>query len=332
MCSRAAARPKWSSSATATKYRRCLSSMVARFARIRRSRPPVSAPAANRGGDAAGCSRTSWMTSPCRRAPAVLTRCVEVTYFGPMDALLATAAELHLGNRFPIWSVVPFVGDAALDRRDAPLRRAALGGQPNKAHPQRGARRAGGHLDGDAASPRRSGHAASEYLAFIVMLGALFVIACGIVVRGTAGRHPWFEHAPDLAIGAVLASIIGTTGASMLLVRPLLRANSVRRARGTCSSSSSSWWRMPAACSRRWGTRRSSSASCAACPSPGRCASGREWLLVNGVLLILFYMVDSTHHPTARTWPEPRGPGSDRGRAPGPLRSAEAEPRSSSSA
>ncbi|HEY6002056.1 MAG TPA: sodium:proton antiporter [Anaeromyxobacter sp.] len=71
-------------------------------------------------------------------------------------------------------------------------------------------------------------HAAHEYVAFIVLLGALFSISGGIVVRGTLAGTPGL-NAVLLALGAVLASFIGTTGASMVLVRPLLRANSVRR-------------------------------------------------------------------------------------------------------
>ncbi|ABS28013.1 conserved hypothetical protein [Anaeromyxobacter sp. Fw109-5] len=71
-------------------------------------------------------------------------------------------------------------------------------------------------------------HTLHEYVAFILLLGALFVIAGGIVLRGTLSGTPGL-NAALLAVGAVLASIVGTTGASMLLVRPLLRANSVRK-------------------------------------------------------------------------------------------------------
>jgi Na+/H+ antiporter NhaD/arsenite permease-like protein len=71
-------------------------------------------------------------------------------------------------------------------------------------------------------------HTAHEYVAFIILLGALYVIAGGIVVRGTLSGTPGLNSAL-LGIGAVLASLIGTTGASMVLIRPLLRANSVRR-------------------------------------------------------------------------------------------------------
>src|SRR5512143_935769 len=69
-------------------------------------------------------------------------------------------------------------------------------------------------------------HTAHEYVAFIVLLGSLYVIAGGIVVRGTLAGTPGLNTAL-LGIGAVLASLIGTTGASMVLIRPLLRANSV---------------------------------------------------------------------------------------------------------
>jgi Na+/H+ antiporter NhaD/arsenite permease-like protein len=71
---------------------------------------------------------------------------------------------------------------------------------------------------------------AHEYVAFITLLATLFVIAGGIVVRGTLAGTPG-ENTVFLGIGAVLASFIGTTGASMLLVRPMLRANSVRQRR-----------------------------------------------------------------------------------------------------
>jgi len=72
------------------------------------------------------------------------------------------------------------------------------------------------------------GHTAHEYAAFIILLGSLFIISGGIVVRGTLAGTPVVNTA-ILGIGAVLASFIGTTGAAMLLIRPLLRANEVRQ-------------------------------------------------------------------------------------------------------
>jgi Na+/H+ antiporter NhaD/arsenite permease-like protein len=67
-----------------------------------------------------------------------------------------------------------------------------------------------------------------DYAAFMALLGALFVITAGIYLRGELAGTPAVNTAM-LAAGAVLASAIGTTGASALLIRPLLRANAERR-------------------------------------------------------------------------------------------------------
>ena len=70
-------------------------------------------------------------------------------------------------------------------------------------------------------------HVAQEYLSFISLIGSLFVVAGGIHIRvrgeSTPGSNVLF-----LAIGAILANIIGTTGASMLLIRPWIRMNRSR--------------------------------------------------------------------------------------------------------
>jgi len=71
-------------------------------------------------------------------------------------------------------------------------------------------------------------HSVREYAAFIVLLGALFVISGGIYLKGSLAGTPLVNTAL-MAFGAVLASFIGTTGASMLLIRPLLRANEKRQ-------------------------------------------------------------------------------------------------------
>lgn len=70
----------------------------------------------------------------------------------------------------------------------------------------------------------------TEYLPFVLLLLALFVIAGGVVVRGRPGGTP-LRNTLLLAAGTGLASIIGTTGAAMVLVRPLLRANAGRASR-----------------------------------------------------------------------------------------------------
>jgi len=66
-----------------------------------------------------------------------------------------------------------------------------------------------------------------EYIPFIVLLFSLYVIAGGIVVRGDVRATP-LVNTLILAIGGLLASFIGTTGAAMLLIRFLLKTNSER--------------------------------------------------------------------------------------------------------
>ena len=68
----------------------------------------------------------------------------------------------------------------------------------------------------------------AEYIPFIILLTALFTVSGGIFIRGNLHGSPGLNTA-ILAIGAVLASFMGTTGASMLLIRPLIRANDNRK-------------------------------------------------------------------------------------------------------
>ncbi|MDX1962253.1 MAG: sodium:proton antiporter [Pirellulales bacterium] len=67
-----------------------------------------------------------------------------------------------------------------------------------------------------------------EYITFLILLGALFVISGGIYIQGSLDGTPIVNTAL-LGIGALLASVIGTTGASMVLIRPLIRANAPRQ-------------------------------------------------------------------------------------------------------
>ena len=70
-------------------------------------------------------------------------------------------------------------------------------------------------------------HTAEDYVSFIVLLAGLYVISGGILLRGDLVATP-ATNTGFLALGGVLASFVGTTGASMLLVRPLLQTNSER--------------------------------------------------------------------------------------------------------
>lgn len=67
-----------------------------------------------------------------------------------------------------------------------------------------------------------------DYASFLLLLTALFIISGGIVLKGDLKATPEVNTI-FLLIGAVLANFIGTTGASMLLIRPLLQTNSERR-------------------------------------------------------------------------------------------------------
>ena len=68
-----------------------------------------------------------------------------------------------------------------------------------------------------------------EYLPFILLLLALFTVAGGIVVTRQPARLARDQHGAARRSAPLLASLIGTTGASMVMIRPLLRANDNRR-------------------------------------------------------------------------------------------------------
>ena len=69
-----------------------------------------------------------------------------------------------------------------------------------------------------------------EYVPFIILLFALFTVAGGVRLKGSLVGTP-VVNTGILAVGTILASWMGTTGAAMLLIRPLLRANAHRRYR-----------------------------------------------------------------------------------------------------
>jgi Na+/H+ antiporter NhaD/arsenite permease-like protein len=70
-------------------------------------------------------------------------------------------------------------------------------------------------------------HTAAEYLSFIALLSSLFVASGGILIKVDKKATPWL-NAGILLFGSVIANIIGTTGASMLLIRPFIKINKDR--------------------------------------------------------------------------------------------------------
>ena len=70
-------------------------------------------------------------------------------------------------------------------------------------------------------------HTAAEYVSFIALIGSLFVVSGGIHITVKGEATP-LANLRFLFIGALLANVLGTTGASMLLIRPWLRVNKYR--------------------------------------------------------------------------------------------------------
>jgi Na+/H+ antiporter NhaD/arsenite permease-like protein len=134
-------------------------------------------------------------------------------------------------------------------------------------------------------------HKAMEYASFMILLGALFVITSGIYVHGSLSGTP-IMNTCILAFGAVLANLIGTTGASVLLIRPLLRANAPRLRKvhvvvffifivSNCGGVLTPLGDPPLFLGFLSGV-----------PFEWTLKLWKEWLLVNGVLLILFHFWD----------------------------------------
>ena len=78
-----------------------------------------------------------------------------------------------------------------------------------------------------ARQPAALVHMASDYVSFIILLAGLYVIAGGVILRGDLEATP-LVNTTFLATGSLIASLVGTTGASMLLIRPLLQTNRER--------------------------------------------------------------------------------------------------------
>ncbi|MBK7405528.1 MAG: sodium:proton antiporter [Phycisphaerales bacterium] len=84
-----------------------------------------------------------------------------------------------------------------------------------------------GYLPGESYGQHKMVHTALEYYSFIALIGGLFVASGGVLVD-VRGRGGPIVNTGLLAVGAVMANIMGTTGASVLLIRPFLRINKGR--------------------------------------------------------------------------------------------------------
>ena len=70
-------------------------------------------------------------------------------------------------------------------------------------------------------------HTGHEYVSFIALIGSLYVVSGGIHL-GLRGTYTPHQNVALLAVGSVIANIVGTTGAAMILIRPYIRGNSWR--------------------------------------------------------------------------------------------------------
>jgi len=129
------------------------------------------------------------------------------------------------------------------------------------------------------------------YVSFLALLGSLYVISGGIHLKGSLAGSP-LSNTAFLAIGALLANLIGTTGASMVLIRPLLRANAKRQRRAhvviffifivsNCGGLLTPLGDPPLFLGFLRGV-----------PFAWTFGLWKPWLLVNGALTMLFYIVD----------------------------------------
>ena len=152
--------------------------------------------------------------------------------------VLALASDAHggghanLGTVLPLWSVIPFVG-ILLSIAIFPLV------APHFWHHHFGKVSAAWALlfaipfviayGGDGFYEILHIYLA-DYFPFIILLWGLFTAAGGIVLRGSLAGTP-AVNTLMLLIGTILASWMGTTGAAMVLIRPLLRANAARKSK-----------------------------------------------------------------------------------------------------
>lgn len=216
-----------------------------------------------------------------------------------MNLTLASASP-----EMPLWTVLPFVGlllgVAVLplaapywwhaNRNKAIL--SALFGIP-----------VAGYLAFRA--PAALGHAALEYLAFVSLLGSLFIISGGVRLRGSLKGTP-ASNAALLGVGAVLANVVGTTGAAMLLIRPYLAANRSRATKvhlvifflfivANCGG-----------CLTPLGDPPLFLGFLKGVPFTWTFRLWAPWLMVSGTLLAVFFVLDLRHFRRTPT-PPPRG-------------------------
>jgi Na+/H+ antiporter NhaD/arsenite permease-like protein len=134
-----------------------------------------------------------------------------------------------------------------------------------------------------------------DYLPFIILLGTLYIITGGIFLTGDIEAKP-MVNVLFLGIGAILASFMGTTGAAMLLIRPVIQTNKERKFKthtilffigivANCGGLLTPLGDPPLFMMYLRGA-----------PFMWFSKMFIEWLLTNGLLLIIYFLVDSYYH------------------------------------
>lgn len=134
-----------------------------------------------------------------------------------------------------------------------------------------------------------------DYVPFIILLGSLFVITGGIQLKGDILAKPSINTF-FLGIGAVLASFMGTTGAAMLLIRPVIRTNSERKYKVHTILFFIAIVANAGGMLTPLGDPPLFLLYLRGAPFEWFFSLFKEWAFVNGILLLIYFFVDSYYH------------------------------------
>jgi Na+/H+ antiporter NhaD/arsenite permease-like protein len=134
-----------------------------------------------------------------------------------------------------------------------------------------------------------------DYIPFIILLGALFVITGGIHLQGDIKAKP-AVNTLFLAIGGVLASFMGTTGAAMLLIRPVIKTNSERHFKVHTILFFIAIVANAGGMLTPLGDPPLFLLYLRGAPFTWFMGLGKEWLFVLSVLLLLYFIIDSYYY------------------------------------
>jgi len=134
-----------------------------------------------------------------------------------------------------------------------------------------------------------------DYIPFIILLGSLFVITGGIQLKGDIEAKP-YVNTIFLGIGAVLASFMGTTGAAMLLIRPVIKTNSERKFKVHTILFFIAIVANAGGMLTPLGDPPLFLLYLRGAPFEWFFSLTKEWAVVNGILLLIYFIFDTYYH------------------------------------